>query len=444
MSASQTGAGFRIRGPSFFGWIPIVWAALKLKEAHEYNKVASDEEGAAVAAADHLPSYTDDDNEEAVSLLNTEDAATRRMKHKRPKACCMCCGLNCSLFWKALGIVFTGFGLFYTIQLIKWAVAPAPTGLENMPAYSSSLGCLTAPYVFEGGKTTVQVPVGDKFEHSIDIHGGAVGTIVLAEGTADSADVSYQVTMRTDNESLLKHVSLAYPTEQMKNSRLLVSTPRLEESSCMRFDIIMHIPPNLKKLHVASHTLTHVQFDPDSQVDLDSVFVTLYATKRNNLILPHERFLADALILEVYRGWIVGDAAVVNRTSIVTQRGDGVANVRVHPVSSTFPASFDTVTGAGRTDVSYIESPSSSHRPIRSDHTSSMNGDIYLSYRDARFSGLVALHSGSYSATGLQSATELPGSRDGKSGKAWTHYVGDQDGGDEILVNSRGWTGLYF
>ncbi len=129
-----------------------------------------------------------------------------------------------------------------------------------MPAYSSSLGCLAAPYTFEGSKTTVRVPVGDRFEHSIDIHGGAVGTIVLAEGAADSVDVSYDVTVTTDNESLLKQVSLTYPTEEedVKNSRLLVSTPRLGESSCMRFDIVMHIPPNLMKLHVASvsHTLT--------------------------------------------------------------------------------------------------------------------------------------------------------------------------------------------
>ncbi|KAK0212956.1 hypothetical protein DFS33DRAFT_1377404 [Desarmillaria ectypa] len=443
MSDSQTDTGFRTRGPSLFGWVAIVWAALKLKEAHEYNKVAGDEEG---VAADHLPPYTDGDNEEAVSLLNTEVPATRRMKRKRSKACCMCCGLNCSLFWKAAGIVFAGFGLFYTIKLIKWAVTPAPTGLENMPVYSSSLGCLAAPYIFEGGKTTVRVPVGDRFEHSIDIHGGAVGTILLAEGAADSVDVSYDITVRTDDELLLKQVSLAYPAEdeEVKNSRLLVSTPWPEESNCMRFDIVMYIPPNLKKLHVASHTLTHVQFDPDSQVDLDNVFVTLYATKRNNMIVPHQHFLADALILEVYRGWIVGDAAIVNRTSIVTQRGDGVANIRVHPVPSTQLASFDTVTGAGRTDVSYTEDLSSSHRPIRSDHTSSMNGNLYLTYRDARFSGLVALHSHSYSATGLQSATESPGSGDGKSGKAWTHYVGDQDGGDEILVNSRGWTGLYF
>ncbi len=111
------------------------------------------------------------------------------------------------------------------------------------------------------------------------------------------------------------------------------------------------------------------------------------------MILPHERFLADTLKLEVYRGWIVGDTAIVNSTSIATQRGDGVANVRVHPIPSVHPASFDTVTGGGRTDVSYIENQSSSHRPISSQHTSSMNGDLYLTYRDARFSGLVALHS---------------------------------------------------
>ncbi len=55
------------------------------------NQVASDEEG---VAGERLPPYTDGDNEEAVSLLNTEVPATRRMKRKRSKACCMCCGLK--------------------------------------------------------------------------------------------------------------------------------------------------------------------------------------------------------------------------------------------------------------------------------------------------------------------------------------------------------------
>ncbi len=38
MSDPQTNTGFRIRGPSFFGWIAIVWAALKLKEAHDCQR----------------------------------------------------------------------------------------------------------------------------------------------------------------------------------------------------------------------------------------------------------------------------------------------------------------------------------------------------------------------------------------------------------------------
>lgn len=158
------------------------------------------------------------------------------------------------------------------------------------------------------------------------------------------------------------------------------------------------------------------------------------------MILPHENVHADHLSLEVYRGWIVGDVAVVNSTSISTQRGNGVANVRVHPIPNLAgPAHFQTTTGAGRTDVFYVSDHSAPHRPIHNQHVSSMNADVYLTYEHSDFSGQIALNSRSFSATGL---TTFDAEDDVDA--QWTHWVGDKEGEDTISVKSRGWTGLYF
>ncbi|EEB96133.1 hypothetical protein MPER_04786, partial [Moniliophthora perniciosa FA553] len=113
------------------------------------------------------------------------------------------------------------------------------------------------------------------------------------------------------------------------------------------------------KLHVAPHTLSHVQFHPDSHLNLENLIVTLFAMNDKNMILTSQNAIAQKVKLEVYRGWI---------------RGDGVANVRVHPTAPTDPlhpeleaADLQTTTGAGRTDIT--------------------NGDVYLTYRESEFNG---------------------------------------------------------
>lgn len=298
----------------------------------------------------------------------------------------------------------------------------------------------------------MKVPIGSRLDHSFDIRGSAVGTFIIAEGPTDSTEVVYNIAIRSDDQALLDHTNIQLPEG---GSRLLINTPHTDASSesCQRFDITMFVPKTLKHLHVAAHAPTHVQFDPATRIDLDGLFVTLFAMEPKNMILPHENVKADKMSLEVYRGWIVGDAAIVNSTAITTQRGDGVANVRVHPMAPVDPASPDpaflqTTTGAGRTDIFYISRKEFPHRPIRSVHMSSRNADIYLTYQRAEFGGLIELNSKSYTATGLQSvgAPTPEESADPNTGgkPKWTHWVGDKDGGDKMFVKSRGWTGLYF
>lgn len=328
-----------------------------------------------------------------------------------------------------------------------------------MPAYSTSFGCLSAPYIYNSSKTIFNAPIGShKFDHAFDIRGSAMGTFVISEGAVGSQEIKYEMTIRTDDQTLLQDILVHFPDVEddgtITNSRVIVTTPRVDSSasSCMRYDIKMYVPPNLKKLHVASHSPMHVQFDTTSNIELDDLYITMFAMDKNNMILPHESIHANRMALEVYRGWIVGDVTVINSTSITTQRGDGIANVRAHPTAPVDPALPDpaylrTTTGAGRTDIYYITS-NVFKRPIHSVHMSSRNADMYLTYREAQYSGRIELDSGSYTATGLQPFPKaLPSDDDEEDngGKPkWTHWAGNRDGDDMVYIKSRGWTGLYF
>ncbi|KAF5385827.1 hypothetical protein D9615_002464 [Tricholomella constricta] len=440
-------------GLSFFGMIGGVMAALKLKQRwDDYNPVSSEEEGR-VALSNTAPlasttPYTDGDDA-STGLLDPE----RPYKRKRRTGCCICCGIDCTLFWKAFGIVVAGLAIWNAVKLIIWAVSDAPTGLELMPAFSSSLGCLTAPHIYNTSKMIMTARMGQQHDHSFDIRGSAVGSFVIAQGDADLQDVKYEMTLRSVDAALLDDIHIQYPDisedGSVLNSRLLITTPRTgPEAGCMRYDIIMYVPPTLKKLHVASHTTMHIQFDAAADVELDNFYITMFSMSKDNLVFPNQGVRGNLLALEIYRGWIVGDVAVVNSTTITTQRGDGITNIRAHPTTpinptDPDPAYFRTTTGAGRTDVFYI-TPKEFRRPIRNVHMSSKNADMHLTYREAEFSGRVELDSGSYTATGLQRFPDPPSKEEGDGKPKWTHWAGDQDGDDQVFIKSRGWSGLYF
>ncbi|KAJ7262285.1 hypothetical protein B0H12DRAFT_1201414 [Mycena haematopus] len=444
----RTGPGFSI---SFWGMVTGVMIALKLKEGWDdckyfYKQVSTEEEGR-VALDDSEPTtYRDiEGNEEAISLINTERVT--RPKRKRAQ-CCICCGINCGLFWKAFGIVVAIFLAWNAFKLIRWAITPSPTGLEDMPTYSTSLGCVSAEYIYGGKPTSFNVPLGSEHDHNFDARGGALGTITVLEGAPSATKVTYEVTVRSDDKSLLDQLILDHSPDQdgeVNNSHLRIITPHPSESKCIRYDVKMFVPPTLKKLNLASRTISHVQFDPDSHIQLDDFFVTLFSPKPLNMILPHNNLRAHKMQLEVTEGWIVGDVSLESTTKITTQRGGGVMNVRVHPTLAVDPASPEvatlrTTSGSGRTDVFYVEQNAPVHRPISSIHMSSKNADMYLTYRDAQYNGQIELAATSYTATGVQRI----GAIGEKPQDQWTHWVGDQQGKDELSIETRGWVGLYF
>jgi hypothetical protein len=360
--------------------------------------------------------------------------------------------------------------LWYGFKAVKWAMTvsrqfrtsclfahqnlkDAPTGLEDFPVFSSSLGCVDAPYVYNNTEVTVFAPIGTRHhDHSFDVRGQGVGTITVADGDPDSKEVKYELSIRS-NKDMLDDVQFVYPDitddKTVTNSRFIIETSRLpgvDSSYCMRFDVKLYVPPNLKNLAVRSHTKTHVQFAPGARINLDELIVTLFTPDSINVIVPSPDVTAKKVSLEVYRGWIVGEASIVEETTITTQRGDGVANVKLYPAApadteNPSKATLRTTTGAGRSDFTYI-GRKTVKRPIDSTHISSRNADVYLTYRESEFSGKIEMTSKSYTMTGAQSLNNRTAGDEDKP--KWTHFVGDRDGGDQIYVNSRGWTGLYF
>ena len=317
-----------------------------------------------------------------------------------------------------------------------------------MPAFSTSLGCMDAPHLYNGSQVTFMAPVNiQHLDHVFLTSGGAVGTLTLADGEADAQEIKYEMVMRASDKALLDSVYFEYPEYNdekiITRSRVSMTTPR---GSCVRYDMTMYIPPNLKKLDIVLHTTTHVQFVAGAHVNTENLFVTLYSTDSNNMIVPSKDVTSRRQALEVYRGWIVGDASIVKETSITTQRGDGIANVKLHPAPSSDSNSPEsavlrTTTGSGRSDFFYLGNKAFK-RPIDSTHISSKNADVYLTYRQAEFSGKIEMSSKSYTMTGAQMIT--PSRPIDNDAATWTHFAGDINGSDRISVSSRGWTGLYF
>lgn len=330
---------------------------------------------------------------------------------------------------------------------------PSPTGLEAMPKYSSSLGCSSAPYIYGGAKASYTIPVGSsKPNHALTIRGGAVGTLVIAEASADASDITLEMTLRTDDQSLLNSVKMDIPDSNLPGlfTQAALTTPLLIDprKSCMRYDITLYVPSTLKTLQLSTYSVTQIQFHQDAHITLDNLLVMMYGMDEHNMLLPSAGIRATNMDVSSYRGWIVGDMAIVNSTAITTENGDCVANVHVHPAppinhQHPEPVYLTTTHGNGRADLFYENDHAHPHRPIVSSHNSARKGDLYLTYKDAEYSGSIDLKAQSYTARGMQgSAVSHPGQGDDAKGLPW---VGNKDGGDRLVIRSpKGWVGLYF
>jgi len=291
----------------------------------------------------------------------------------------------------------------------------------------------------------------ERFNHGVDFRGGAVGTITIASTSTDSSNVRYEITLRSDDKDLLQKSVIKMPAlddnGSLFESMAVIATPRVPKShpsTCFRYDVKIIVPPSLKSLHLASHTRTHVRFDEKAKINMEGLFVKLFTNDKDNIIQSSRSVQANTINLQLTRGWLVGDVAILDETNLSTQRGDGVLHVHVHPEpprdkSNPQTAALDVTTGAGKTNV-VVHSSEGTKRPIDATHISSKNGPMKLTYKDSGFDGLLAVQAKELEATGMEKLDPS----DMQKGEKWNYSVGNKDGKDRIRVNSRGRVGLYF
>lgn len=290
----------------------------------------------------------------------------------------------------------------------------------------------------------------EKFDHGIDIRGDGVGTITLASASQDSSTIHYEISISSSDVNLLQASKIIVPKPPqgkagggMYSSVTKILTPYFKSErpeACVRFDVKLHVPPSLKKLHLASHASAHIKYEEGADVKLQNLYVTLFGLDTNNMIQTSKDVRSKHTSLEVTRGWIVGDIALVDDVTVMTQRGDGMMYVQVYPEpprSEEAPetATFQTTTGAGKTEV-FFHKNKGAKRPITSSHVSSRNGPVALNYEDAGFGGLVKMLAGTSKTVGLEKLDNL------EEDDGWTHFAGNKDGEDRMSINSRGWVSL--
>ena len=229
------------------------------------------------------------------------------------------------------------------------------------------------------------------------------------------------------------------------SSWLRVRSPSvLDKGSCMRYDLVVYVPPTLRSLAIDAQSPVHLhtQFDDAPRV-LHAVSVSMKSSGEN--ILRGEKGLqVDELSVAARGGYLVGALSVGNTTRIETSSGSAVSKLELvtsgydlsPPLDSPrgAPAHIITSTGTGLSSFT-VSNPH--NRPIIASHTSatrrSSEGDLRLEYGGAMFNGRVDVEASSFSMRGVQ----------GGMGDM-ERWVGDKDGGDYVKVKTKGWLGLYF
>ncbi|KAI0318311.1 hypothetical protein OF83DRAFT_36866 [Amylostereum chailletii] len=349
--------------------------------------------------------------------------------------------------WTSTGIV--GVIVFITAVYTLWswseeAVAPA---IDGMPVFSTSLGCNDAPFLYQNQtvNTFHLYPTSRTFHHELDIKGSAVGTITLAEGRPDAVDIEMDLSIRADDSDLAQHILLKLPDYVpggvLTNSHSILWTPNAEylDGRCMRYDIVLRIPPSLRSLTMRVYTLTHVVFDPSANIHLEDLSITSWSAEDGNMLLPHTSVRATRAEFETRGGWIVGEVPVEHHANVLG-RGQTTTDIVVKPVPNfEGPVGLQTILEHGRMDILYEHPHGGPHRTIRSKHDSDVMSNMFLTYKNSGFGGNLSVDAMEAHAEGVHGVTVDDVSK-------WTDlWVGSRDGPDEVIVRTpAGWVGLFF
>ena len=323
----------------------------------------------------------------------------------------------------------------YSDMLTK--AQPTTTGLENMPAFGTSLGCEDAPFIFSShSEASYAIPIGSQQSFEFSLAGEGVSTLELFSTTGDN--VLVEMVLRTDDEANLKGVDLKYGGRLGDSAGFfnLAMPSMLAGGSCMRVDMKVYIPTKLRRLLLDSRPLTHLKFPSKNDVpnggQLEELSIALRSTLENNVFLSSLALPARRTTIEQHGGYLAGSVALLDNTHIIT-RETAITYLAVHSikVSEDWYPRLVTDTGHGRTTFTYVNKD---WRPIDAQHQS-VGGDLYLQYGGTWFSGPVEIDARSSTTWNVNSdATVYPRH----------HWVRSRFGSDRLYARTPGWVGLYF
>ncbi|KAF9050286.1 hypothetical protein BJ165DRAFT_1341602 [Panaeolus papilionaceus] len=456
---------------SFWKIVVGVMLALKLKEKYdEYRGVGQEDDEERVRLHRSAPQGDNSlTGEGAIALPDDTStiAPVQATRRKKKKACCMCCGIDCTLFWKAFVIVLGLSFLWQSFRFVRWMRTPPATGLEGLPAFGD-LGCADAPYIYNGSEFTMTRALSNENDHAFVVKGHAFGTIAIFGGDEDLKDVRYDMTVRTNIKKYDDEVGFPKPSFSDGNKipgRLVMFTTAFTvfmPELCQRFDVKITLPPTTRNFTILSHTTAHIQVDESARLNANDITLIVKDTWRDHdklaLIKVSNKTASKNVHLKIDgKGYIVGDLTVYDTVQISTT-GNATANINFTPApfeaesegDKPSPAVVRTNTGSGRADFTVWEG-SGDKRPFDIAHRSSSTaGEMYLRYEKSGFSGKIYLDARANIVHNTKPIPGIPGESPKKNpdtdtgSPEWNLFVGDVDGDDRLIIHTANWASVYF
>lgn len=210
--------------------------------------------------------------------------------------------------------------------------------------------------------------------------------------------------------------------------------------SCMRFDITVYIPSNLKKLVVNISTPVQITISPQGHVALDEVSISLSNAHPNCRIEASESLQARRLTVEMSRGIIEGAISIGDYAEITNWSGqiklDTIPNASFN-LSSPSTARLLTTTTNGGVEIRYFWNRAHRKRRIESYHTTGTATSVgRFNYGSSGFRGQLSVNLTSYNVTDM--SWKPPGMAPNISAQNETTlpiFI-NQTGDDRIYINA--------
>lgn len=275
-------------------------------------------------------------------------------------------------------------------------------------------GCCQEPSnATNNSRLLVVVPSGQATDHTFVVQGGSSGHVTLASSPDPSdTSITYDIFIEGNPESISKFGPVnpglgPIATDFVINTPTDLNPPGSDgPPSCMRFDITMYIPSNLKRLAVNVSTPVQITFSPQGHVALDQVSINVSSTHPNCRIDCSESLQARNLTVEMNGGIIHGAISIGDYAQIINWNGqiqlDTIPNVS-SDLSKPSTATLSTTTANGKVDIRYLRNQAHRKRRIESYHTmgTKVTSVGRFDYGCSGFNGQLFANTTSYNVTDM-------------------------------------------